>query len=163
VLDGCLSALKQPSWQRFRHCFLVHIFGDVSLSCGYLNESCLQNLVSYSFGYNSIHYIYVPEIMSQEVRAIGTAFAVEVNVLINIVLNQVSPIAFANIGWRYYLVFIVTNLISAVVVFLYFPETKGKTLEEISKLFGDELIIDMNDITMVGKSDVEAAMASHKE
>lgn len=95
----------------------------------------------YSLGYNSIHYIYVPEIMTMAIRARGSSIAVCSNVLVNIIFNQVSPIAFAHVGWKYYSLFLCTNLLGAVVVFLMFPETKGKSLEEISTIFGDEVIL----------------------
>lgn len=74
------------------------------------------------------------------IRARGSSVAVCCNVLVNIIFNQVSPIAFANVGYKYYSLFICTNAVGAVVVFLMFPETKGKTLEEISAIFGDEVI-----------------------
>jgi hypothetical protein len=78
--------------------------------------------------------------MTMAIRARGSSIAVCCNVLVNIVLNQVSPIAFAHVGWKYYSLFLCTNAIGAVVVFLIFPETKGKSLEEISAIFGDEVI-----------------------
>ncbi|KAK9342558.1 hypothetical protein V1522DRAFT_424960 [Lipomyces starkeyi] len=56
-----------------------------------------------------------------------------------------------------------TNIVAAVVVFLYFPETKVKTLEEINELICEETVINMSDITEVGKDDVEGATANHKE
>lgn len=96
--------------------------------------------IIYSLGYNSIHYIYVPEIMTMAIRARGSAVSICCNVLVNVVFNQVSPIAFAKVGYKYYSLFICTNAIGAVVVFLLFPETKGKSLEEISAIFGDEVI-----------------------
>lgn len=96
---------------------------------------------SYSLGYNSIHYIYVPEIMTMAIRAKGSSISVIANVLINIIFNQVSPIAFSEVGYKYYSLFICTNLVGAVVVFFIFPETKGKTLEEIAHIFGDEVIV----------------------
>ncbi|RKU44667.1 hypothetical protein DL546_003583 [Coniochaeta pulveracea] len=95
----------------------------------------------YSLGYNSIHYIYVPEIMTMAIRAKGSAMSICCNVIINIVFNQVSPIAFSEVGYKYYSLFICTNLVGAVVVFLIFPETKGKSLEEIAQIFGDEVIV----------------------
>ncbi|PSN67796.1 general substrate transporter [Corynespora cassiicola Philippines] len=97
--------------------------------------------IIYSLGYNSIHYIYVPEIMTMSIRAKGSSISVISNVLINIVLNQVSPIAFSHVGYKYYALFICTNLLGAIVVFLIFPETKGKTLEEIADIFGEEVIV----------------------
>ncbi|RDW59180.1 hypothetical protein BP5796_12104 [Coleophoma crateriformis] len=94
----------------------------------------------YSLGYNSIHFIYVPEIMPLSIRASGSSISVCCNVLVNILFSQVSPIAFASVGWKYYALFIGTNLVGALVVFLMFPETKGKSLEEIGVIFGDDII-----------------------
>ncbi|KAK9367893.1 general substrate transporter [Lipomyces kononenkoae] len=97
--------------------------------------------IIYSLGYNSIHYIYVPEIMSMTIRARGSSIAIVSNVLINIVFNQVSPIAFAQVGYKYYSLFICTNIVGAATVFFFFPETKGKSLEEIGQIFGEDVIV----------------------
>ncbi|KAF2492747.1 general substrate transporter [Lophium mytilinum] len=97
--------------------------------------------IIYSLGYNSIHYIYVPEIMSMAIRAKGSSIAIICNVLINIIFNQVSPIAFADVGYKYYSLFICTNIVGAITVFLIFPETKGKSLEEIGQIFGEEVVV----------------------
>lgn len=85
--------------------------------------------------------------MTMAIRATGSMVSVCSNVLVNIVFNQVSPIAFAHVGWKYYSLFICTNALGAVVVFSMFPETKGKTLEEIATIFGDEVIVANLEIT----------------
>ncbi|KAG2421025.1 hypothetical protein HFD88_000641 [Aspergillus terreus] len=117
----------------------------------------------YSLGYNSIHYIYVPEIMSMAIRARGSSIAIVCNVLINIIFNQISPIAFAEVEYKYYALFICTNLVGAVTVFFFFPETKGKSLEEIGRIFGDEVVVgDLDEV----REKIEAAegeMAEHVE
>lgn len=41
------------------------------------------------------------------------------------------------LGWKYFMVFVCTNVSNAVVSYFLFPETKNKTLEEIGLLFGD--------------------------
>lgn len=46
-----------------------------------------------------------------------------------------TPIAFDRIGWRYYLVFVGTNALSVVVFYLFLPETRDRSLEEIDGLF----------------------------
>lgn len=43
------------------------------------------------------------------------------------------------------MVFIVTNACGALTVFSFFPETKGKSLEEINALFGDEVMVESLD------------------
>lgn len=42
-----------------------------------------------------------------------------------------------NIGWKFYLVFICPSACYVVSQFFLFPETKGRTLEEIGAIFGD--------------------------
>lgn len=41
----------------------------------------------------------------------------------------------AKLGWKYYILFCVLDAIFIVEVWLLFPETKGKTLEEVSRIF----------------------------
>ena len=79
--------------------------------------------------------------MTMAIRAKGSSISVISNVLINILFNQVSPLAFSEVGYKYYSLFICTNLLGAVVVFFIFPETKGKSLEEIAHIFGEEVIV----------------------
>lgn len=47
--------------------------------------------------------------------------------------------AFSQIGWKYFLVFITISPFLVALMWIFAPETKGKTLEEIGALFGDKL------------------------
>ncbi|OAP64205.1 hypothetical protein AYL99_00177 [Fonsecaea erecta] len=49
--------------------------------------------------------------------------------------------AFETVGWRYYLVFLLVPLVVVAALAVLGKETKGKTLEEIGALFGDELVV----------------------
>ncbi|KAL2827975.1 hypothetical protein BDW59DRAFT_159932 [Aspergillus cavernicola] len=44
------------------------------------------------------------------------------------------------IGWKFYLVLICPSFVYIMVIYFFFPETKGRTLEGIGALFGDEYI-----------------------
>jgi hypothetical protein len=47
-------------------------------------------------------------------------------------------IVYRKIGWKFYLALIIPGTIGGVVMFCFFPDTKGLPLEEIAALFGDE-------------------------
>lgn len=47
----------------------------------------------------------------------------------------VNPIALEAIQWRYYFVFLATIIVMIVVVWFYYPETRGLTLENVALLF----------------------------
>ena len=51
---------------------------------------------------------------------------------------EVAPTAFADIGWKFYLVFLSLLVCFIMPLFFYFPESKGLSLEEIARLFNDE-------------------------
>lgn len=42
------------------------------------------------------------------------------------------------VGWKFYLAFIIPGTIGGIIMFCFFPDTKGLPLEEIAALFGDE-------------------------
>lgn len=53
--------------------------------------------------------------------------------------NQfVNPIGLANIGWKYYLVYVVWLSIETLTIFCVYPETKGLSLEEVAVVFEGE-------------------------
>ena len=57
-----------------------------------------------------------------------------VNWLTQILLNQVTPVAMARIEWRYYFLFVAANIVSAGALLLLYPETNGKSLEQMDEV-----------------------------
>lgn len=72
------------------------------------------------------------------------------------VIAEITPVAFTTIGWRYFIVFAGTNFLlilpdesllartcirskteSSLAVWLFFPETNGRHLEEVDQIFRD--------------------------
>ncbi|RAK71877.1 sugar porter family MFS transporter [Aspergillus fijiensis CBS 313.89] len=97
---------------------------------------CVTVLFSLSFGPTS--WTYMAEVMPMQIRGRGTAFATAVgNWTVSTLWAQVSPIALASIGWKFYFIFVAFNIcVTFPTVFFVFKETKQKSLEEIDLLFG---------------------------
>lgn len=53
----------------------------------------------------------------------------------NFVVIMVTPVALDTIGWQYYIVFAVISACIPISVYLFFPETMGRNLEEIEMMF----------------------------
>lgn len=53
----------------------------------------------------------------------------------NTLIGQITQIAIDNVGWRYFLLFIIANLTNAIFFYLILPETKRLPLEEMNYLF----------------------------
>ncbi|KAK7006233.1 putative MFS sugar transporter [Favolaschia claudopus] len=94
----------------------------------------------FSTSFGPVSWVYQSEIFPMRVRAIGTAVCTCANWASNVLISQVSPIGMARLGYRFYILFVCTNIANAVIVFFFFPETKGKTLEEMDAVFGDQVI-----------------------
>ena len=96
--------------------------------------------IAFAFSWLSVPWIYPTEITPLCVRHIGSALSTSCEWLAAFVITMVTPPALANIGWRFFIVFAVACLIQIPVVYLFFPETAGLTLEDIDLVFKDATI-----------------------
>ncbi|OJJ43637.1 hypothetical protein ASPZODRAFT_136087 [Penicilliopsis zonata CBS 506.65] len=61
----------------------------------------------------------------------------------------INPIALAAIGWKYYIVFVAVLLSYAIVTFMWYPETRGYSLEHMAVIFdGDGAAVATTQQTM---------------
>ncbi|KAG8931644.1 hypothetical protein FRC03_000561 [Tulasnella sp. 419] len=96
--------------------------------------------IIFSLSYGPVSWVYVSEVFPMRVRSQGNALATACNWIFNVIWAQVAPKALKSSGWKFYLLYVVLNIVSATLVILFFPETKGKTLEEMDEVFGDQKI-----------------------
>ncbi|RDL36333.1 uncharacterized protein BP5553_05685 [Venustampulla echinocandica] len=98
--------------------------------------------VIFSFSFGPISWVYIGEVMLMQIRARGNAFATGIgNWLVATFFAQVSLIALGEIGWKFYSVFVVFNVVVIFpVIFFFFKETKQVSLEDIDLLFGERAL-----------------------
>ncbi|KAG4436541.1 hypothetical protein IFR05_007979 [Cadophora sp. M221] len=92
----------------------------------------------FSLAFTPLVVAYPVEIWPYQLRSrglatmwISTATAVFFNIFVN-------PIALESIQWKYYLLFIFILAGGGLVIYFMFPETRGHSLEEMARIFGDE-------------------------
>lgn len=92
-------------------------------------------LFFFPIGLFLIPFMYAAEISPLRIRAKVTAMSASANWLFNFLLAEVTPVGFANIAYRYYIVYACISAFAAIVLGLFYPETKGRSLEEIDEIF----------------------------
>jgi len=96
---------------------------------------CYILVLVYSLTLAPIAWVYAAEVWSLETRATGMALASVANWLFNFAIGFFIPPAFANITWKLFIVFGTLCFGAAIQAYFTYPETAGKTLEEIEELF----------------------------
>lgn len=89
----------------------------------------------YSCTWGTLGWIYPAELYSQGVRAKALGISTASNWLFTYAVLQLTPIMLQRIYWRTYVLFSAMCLVIAVIVHWQFPETSGKSLEEVDLIF----------------------------
>ncbi|KAK4496698.1 hypothetical protein PRZ48_012681 [Zasmidium cellare] len=91
----------------------------------------------FSLAFTPLMVAYPVEIWPYELRSRGLAtmwISTAIGTFFNIFVN---PIALESIAWRYYLLFVFILALGLLVFYFVFPETRGHSLEEMARVFGD--------------------------
>ncbi|KAF2198998.1 general substrate transporter [Delitschia confertaspora ATCC 74209] len=144
----------------------------------------------FAVGWLGMTWLYPAEITPLDIRAPANAISTTANWIFNFMVVMVTPVAFANIGYKTYIIFAVINAWMIPCVYFFYPETAYRSLEEMDEIFhksngwfdvvkiaketpnrygkNGELLIDYADEAVrrkssVAKADVEQAQLEHTE
>ncbi|KAG2227453.1 hypothetical protein INT45_007478 [Circinella minor] len=92
---------------------------------------------SFSMSWGPCGWIYPAEIFPNRARAKGTSLATATNYLMNFVIGEITPVMLDSISYGTYFFFFATNVVCGLIIYSFYPETKGLTLEEMEILFGE--------------------------
>ncbi|GAA5990719.1 hypothetical protein JCM10908_003204 [Rhodotorula pacifica] len=90
---------------------------------------------AYDIAWTPLAYSYVTEILPYSMRASGMSFFIWVQNATLCANQWINPIGLEAIGWKFYFVFIATLIFFNIMIYFYFIETKGLSLEEVALLF----------------------------
>lgn len=90
---------------------------------------------SYIIGFGAIPYLYATEITPLHLRTTINSFSISMSWAVSILITLVTPIAFNGMGQTYFVIFAGCNAMMVPVIYYYFPETAGRSLEEMDKIF----------------------------
>lgn len=120
---GGLHGIPQESWQ---------ISGAPSrgvIACTYLF------VASFACSMGPVSWVYPPELYPLRVRGKAVSLSTSANWAFNFALSYFVPPAFVNIKWKVYILFGVFLATMTIHIFFMFPETAGKSLEEVEEMF----------------------------
>ncbi|KAI9019655.1 hypothetical protein DFJ74DRAFT_769354 [Hyaloraphidium curvatum] len=91
--------------------------------------------IVFSFAWTPMQVLGPAEVLSNEARAKGMSLN---NLLVNAAgfFNSfVTPIAMGALGWKWYIFYVIWDTLEVITIYFFFPETKGRTLEELNAVF----------------------------
>ncbi|KAG2233077.1 hypothetical protein INT48_009203 [Thamnidium elegans] len=94
----------------------------------------------FAYSWGPVGWVYPAEIYPLSVRAKGTSITTAANWLMNFVISLICPVMLVKITWGTYIFFGCCCALMATVVFFFFPETKGKSLEEMESVFSGSIL-----------------------
>jgi len=90
---------------------------------------------TYALGMTPVEALYAIEMLPHNIRAKAQGLNSLILTAALFASTYASPVALQNLQWKYYFVFIGLDTMWFIIVFLFYPETKGRTIEEMQAIF----------------------------
>ncbi|KAF2254942.1 general substrate transporter [Trematosphaeria pertusa] len=91
--------------------------------------------VFFGIGWQGVPWLYPTEINSLSMRTKGAALGTATNWIFNFMVVEITPPGIQNLQWRFYIIWIIFNFTFIPTVYLFYPETAGRSLEDIDRFF----------------------------
>lgn len=105
----------------------------------------------FAIGWLGMTWLYPAEITPLSIRAAANGVSTSANWLFNFMVVMITPIAFYHIKNYTYLIFCVINALMVPATWWIFPETAGRSLEEMDDIFSRASYINPYDVVRIEK------------
>lgn len=109
-------------------------FHDSALGSGVVTMIFLYYFC-YNTGLNGPPWVYVTEVLPTHLRPKGATIMQIATTCCLIYNGYANAVAMERITWKYYIVYCCVIAVEIVIVYFFFPETKGRSLEEVALIF----------------------------
>ncbi|KAL1709202.1 general substrate transporter [Schizophyllum commune] len=118
ILLAILGSLKDNNAAQIVSCVLLFVFNSF-----------------FAIGWLGMTWLYPAEIVGLRMRGPANALSTASNWSFNFMVVMVTGPSFQNIDWGTYIVFAALNALIIPVVYFFFPETSGRSLEDMDVVF----------------------------
>ena len=94
----------------------------------------------FGVGLLAIPWLLPPEYAPLAVRTRACSLATASNWIFTFLVVEITPVSIQNIGYKTYVYFAIFNAAFVPMVYFFYPETKGLSLEMIDRLFTGEKV-----------------------
>ncbi|KAJ5099556.1 Major facilitator superfamily domain general substrate transporter [Penicillium argentinense] len=91
--------------------------------------------LAFGMGMLGVPWLYPTEINSLPMRTKGAAVSTATNWITNFAIVEITPIGIQSIGWRFWIVWTVLNAVFLPVIYMLYPETANRTLEDMDAYY----------------------------
>ncbi|EXF74598.1 hypothetical protein CFIO01_09671 [Colletotrichum fioriniae PJ7] len=93
--------------------------------------------VFFGICWQGVPWLYPTEINSLSMRTKGAALGTATNWIVNFMVVEITPPGISALGWQFYIIWTVFNFSFIPIVYLFYPETADRSLEDVDRFFAD--------------------------
>lgn len=94
--------------------------------------------VFFGFGWQGVPWLYPSEISSMGMRTRAAGLGAATNWIINFMVVEITPPGIGSLGWKFYIIWTVFNASFLPIIYFFYPETAGRTLEDMDRFFRED-------------------------
>lgn len=91
--------------------------------------------ICFGIGFQGVPWLYPTEINSLSMRTKGAALGTASNWAFNFMVVEITPIGIQSLQWKFYIIWTIFNASFIPIVYLLYPETADRTLEDVDRFF----------------------------
>ncbi|KAI0321836.1 general substrate transporter [Amylostereum chailletii] len=138
---------------------LLAILGSINNSASQIVSAVLLFVFNsfFAVGWLGMTWLYAAEIVGLNIRAPSNALSTASNWIFNFMVVMVTGPSFENINWGTYIVFASLNALIVPVVYFFFPETAGRSLEDMDIIFAIAYHEKISPVKVANRTDLPVA------